>query len=381
MNETLHKALLPAGLRDLLPPDAGIEAKVVSRLMAVLESHGYERVKPPLAEFEDNLLSGGGAVMAPDTFRVMDPVSQRMIGLRADMTPQVARIAATRLKKAPRPLRLCYAGQVLRVKGSQLRPERQIGQVGAELIGPTDVTADAEVISLAAEALADLGLDGLSVDLTVPMLVPAVCHGVRLDPAQGTAVRKALDHKDAAALRKTGGPAAALLTALLDATGTAKESLARLAALDLPKPAAAERTRLSAVVALLRRAAPTLGITIDPIENRGFEYHNGVSFTVFVPAVRGELGRGGRYCTDNGNGEDATGFTLYADTVLQALPEPPAPRRIYVPFDSDGTVAKQLRAEGWITIAGLGSVESARDEAKRLNCNHLLDGGKIVALN
>ncbi|MGH7001060.1 MAG: ATP phosphoribosyltransferase regulatory subunit, partial [Stellaceae bacterium] len=91
MNETLHKALLPEGLRDLLPPDAGIEAEVVSRLMAALASHGYERVKPPLAEFEDNLLSGAGAVMAKDTFRMMDPVSRRMIGLRADMTPQVAR--------------------------------------------------------------------------------------------------------------------------------------------------------------------------------------------------------------------------------------------------------------------------------------------------
>ena len=117
MNESLHRALLPEGLRDLLPPDAGVEAEVVARLMAALTAHGYERVKPPLIEFEDNLLSGAGAAMASDTFRLMDPVSQRMIGLRADMTPQVARIAATRLKKAPRPLRLCYAGQVLRVNG------------------------------------------------------------------------------------------------------------------------------------------------------------------------------------------------------------------------------------------------------------------------
>ena len=79
MNEPLHKALLPEGLRDLLPPDAGIEAEAVSRLMAVLASHGYERVKPPLAEFEDNLLSGAGAAMAPDTFRLMDPASGRMM--------------------------------------------------------------------------------------------------------------------------------------------------------------------------------------------------------------------------------------------------------------------------------------------------------------
>ncbi|HYL31632.1 MAG TPA: ATP phosphoribosyltransferase regulatory subunit [Stellaceae bacterium] len=380
MNETLHKALLPEGLRDLLPPDAGIEADVVSRLMAALASHGYERVKPPLAEFEDNLLSGAGAAMAKDTFRMMDPVSRRMIGVRADMTPQVARIAASRLKKAARPLRLCYAGQVLRVNGSQLRPERQVGQVGAEFIGPSEVGADVEVILLAAEALGGLGVQGLSVDLTLPTLVPAICHAAKLPPEQVDAVRRALDHKDAAALRKAGGGAAALLGKLLKAAGAAENSLAKLSTLDLPKAAATERARLGDVIARVKRADPGLVMTVDPVENRGFEYHTGVSFTVFAKSVRGELGRGGRYRTGDGAGEDATGFTLYTDTILQALPTPPTPRRIYVPFDAESAAAKRLRAEGWITVAGLAAVRDPRDEAKRLNCGHLLDGGKIVAL-
>ncbi|MDE2164788.1 MAG: ATP phosphoribosyltransferase regulatory subunit [Alphaproteobacteria bacterium] len=375
----LHRALLPEGLRDLLPPDAGIEAEVVARLMAALASHGYERVKPPLAEFEDNLLSGAGAAMAQDTFRVMDPVSRRMVALRADMTPQIARIAATRLKKAARPLRLCYAGQVLRVNGSQLRPERQVGQVGAELIGPSEVSADAEVILIAAEALADLGAQGLSVDLTLPTLVPAVCRAAKLEPAANDAVRRALDHKDAAALRRAAGAAAPLLAELLKAAGAAEKSLAKLAAIDLPKPAAVERARLGEVVARVKRAAPGLVMTVDPVENRGFEYHTGVSFTLFAKSVRGELGRGGRYRTGNGGGEDATGFTLYTDTIVQALPPLPAPRRVYVPFE-DGAVAKQLRAEGWITVAGLAPARDPRGEAKRLNCGHFLDGGKIVAL-
>src|SRR5690606_15769726 len=108
---------------------------VVERVMACFASHGYERVKPPLIEFEEGLLAGPGAALAAGTFRLMDPVSQRMMGVRADMTLQVARIAATRLKNQARPLRLSYAGQVLRVSGTQLRPERQFGQAGIELIG------------------------------------------------------------------------------------------------------------------------------------------------------------------------------------------------------------------------------------------------------
>src|SRR5690606_22782545 len=140
-----EKALLPAGLRDILPPDAAFEAAAVGRVMACFAAHGYEQVKPPLIEFEDGLLAGPGAALAAETFRLMDPVSQRMMGVRADMTLQVARIAASRLRNLPRPLRLSYAGQVLRVAGSQLRPERQFGQAGVELIGAASAAADAEV--------------------------------------------------------------------------------------------------------------------------------------------------------------------------------------------------------------------------------------------
>src|SRR5256714_4714285 len=162
MTDAPHPALLPAGMHDLLPPEAEIEAQVVAQLMTILAAHGYERVKPPLVEFEDTLFSGAGGAMATATFRMMDPISHRMIGVRADMTPQIARIAATRLGNAPRPLRLSYAGQVLRVKGSEIRPERQIGQVGGELIGSESSAADIEAIAVAGEALAALGVPHLS---------------------------------------------------------------------------------------------------------------------------------------------------------------------------------------------------------------------------
>ena len=154
-----HRALLPAGLRDLLPPDAETEAASVEALMEVFAAHGYQRVKPPLLEFEDSLLAGSGAAVAEQTFRLMDPESQRMMGLRADTTPQVARIATTRLAHAPRPLRLSYAGQCLRVRGSQLAPDRQIAQAGIELIGCDNPAADAEIVLVGAEALAAVGLD------------------------------------------------------------------------------------------------------------------------------------------------------------------------------------------------------------------------------
>src|SRR5437763_4085957 len=122
MNDAPHPALLPAGLYDLLPPDAEIEAELTARLMGVLASHGYQRVKPPLVEFEETLLSGTGTATASDTFRLMDPISHRMVGVRADMTPQVARIAASRMSHMPRPLRVSYGGQGRRGKGPETTP-------------------------------------------------------------------------------------------------------------------------------------------------------------------------------------------------------------------------------------------------------------------
>ena len=230
-------ALLPPGIADVLPPDAAHEAARLEFLMAFFQRYGYQRVKPPLIEFEETLLGGLGAAVTHDTFRLMDPASQRMLAVRADMTPQLARIATTRLGARPRPLRLSYAGQIIRVAGSQARPERQFAQVGAELIGSERPEADAEVIVMAALALAALGVPNLSVDLAMPTLVPAYCAPLELSAEVAEALRLALDHKDAAAVKELapalGKGAAETLACMLTASGPAEETMAELAGLDL----------------------------------------------------------------------------------------------------------------------------------------------------
>ena len=380
MSDAPHPALLPAGMHDLLPPEAEIEAAVVAQLMATLAAYGYERVKPPLVEFEETLFAGAGAAMAAATFRMMDPVSHRMIGVRADMTPQIARIAATRLGNAPRPLRLSYAGQVLRVKGSEIRPERQVGEVGAELIGAAGPAADIEAIAVAGAALTALGVSDLSVDLTLPTLVPAVADAYEIAGTRAAALRAALDHKDAAAVAALAGEAGRLLGQLLAAAGPAATTLAALHRLDLPARAGAERERLGAVLDGLAAAAPGLKVTVDPVENRGFEYHTGISFTFFAGGVAargplGELGRGGRYdAGDPAAPEPATGFTLYTDTILRALPDALVPRRVLLPLGVDCSRADALRRAGWVTVAALEPVGDWRAEAHRLGCTHVLVG-------
>ena len=379
MSVEAPKSLLPDGLRDVLPPDAEHEWAAVATLMDCFRREGYQRVDPPLVEFEDGLLAGPGAGTASHTFRLMDPVSQRMMGLRADITVQVARIAVSRLTRQPRPLRLSYAGPTLRVRGTQLRPERQVMQAGCEIIGSRSATADAEAIALAGNALAALGVEGLSVDIALPTLASRLIDSLGLDPETKTAARDALDRRDAAAIRALGGEAARLLGALLDASGRAGPALLALQGIEgLPDDGHAEIARLADVLPYLAEAAPGLAVTVDAVERRGFEYQTGLSFTLFAKGVRGELGRGGRYLAGadaekKTAGEPATGFTLYLDSVMRGARAPIATARCFLPLAQAAEAGARLRAEGWVTLAGLEPVEDARAEARRLGCTHFLD--------
>ncbi|MFN0041858.1 MAG: ATP phosphoribosyltransferase regulatory subunit [Alphaproteobacteria bacterium] len=376
MTSSLESALLPAGLRDVLPPEAAHEAAAVEAMIARFAAHGYERVRPPLVEFEESLLGGAGAATAGQTFRLMDPVSQRMMGVRADITVQIARIAASRLLKAARPLRLSYAGAVLRVRGTPVMPERELRQVGVELIGSAAPGADAEVVALAADSLGAVGVTKLSIDLNLPRLVPVLVEQLGIRDA--ATLRDALDHKDAARVAEAAGVHRTLFGALLAAAGPAPEAMRALSSLALGGRAAQEISRLEAVVGLIAEAAPGLSLTIDPVEHRGFEYHTGVGFSIFVAGVRGELGRGGRYIA--GAGEPATGFTFAMETVLRALPPPLAARQVYLPMGVPAAEARRMRAEGWATLAAIEPASDIAAEARRLGCSHVYRAGRAAAL-
>lgn len=382
------RALLPEGLRDDLPPWAEHEAAMVDRLMSSFAGFGYARVAPPLVEFEDSLTAFAGPERLSGMFRVLDPESRQVMAVRSDMTPQIARIATTRLADAPRPLRLSYAGHVLRVKGSQLRPARQFRQAGVELIGSDLPEADLEVILLAAEALASLGVAGLSVDLVAPTLVPAIARELGLSEEDAAQARQLLDAKDGAGLARFGDPARQVLKAVMQAGGPAETATAALRALDLggQATAAAVRDRLVALAGRLVERAPNLKVTLDPGEVRGFEFHTGVGFAFFARGVRGELGRGGRYrapgpggATQSG-GEDAVGFSMYLDTILRAAPAPPSEPSVYVPKDAGPEAARDLRRQGWRAVQGLEDIGEKAAEARRLGCSHLFEDGRATPL-
>jgi ATP phosphoribosyltransferase regulatory subunit len=384
-SDNQSQGLLPAGLSDLMPGDARREAEAIGTIMASFAAFGYDRVKPPLVEFEDTLLADGpGAALAADTFRVMDPQSSRMMAIRADMTAQIARIARTRLLHKPRPLRLSYSGDVLRIRPDPLNPERQLTQVGAEMIGASNAYHDAELAIAALHALDHTGVGDLTIDLGVPRLLEAIA-GVTPDDKLAQAVAA----KDHALVRQYGGKLADTLTSLLDVPMLPLEELdAKIGkrSQGLAVEAARMIADLLKVAGLIRAAMPQVSVTLDPLESRGFDYHHGIGFSIFAPGIRGELGRGGRYRTTtvNGSGEDSTGVTLYLERVMRALPENQDKGAIYVPFAAGLETLVRLVEAGEICRFGTSDAHddhAQEGEARAMSCRQIYRDGGVILLD
>ena len=373
MTSSITAGLLPEGLRDRLPPQAEAAAMLHRGLLDYVGSHGYDRVQPPLIEYEEGLVGRLAGTARQELLRFVDPASRHSLALRPDITGQVGRIAATRLAHVPRPLRLSYGGPVLRVNGTQLRPEREMLQVGAELIGRDSVAAVVEVLTLAVDGLARAGVTGITVDLTLPSFVADLAAewagpAPRADLAT---VEALLDAKDSAGLAAAG---ATLYQPLIATAGPAASALDALARLDLPPPLSARLADTAAVVAALTEGHGDVAVTLDPTERHGFDYQRWIGFTLFADGVRGEIGRGGAYSVVHPGGatEPAVGFSLYVDGLVDAGYGLTAHRRVALPNGTSRAIGERLRGAGWVTVAVLDSDDTPGD------CSHRWDGAAAV---
>lgn len=349
-------ALLPTGFVDLMPEEAETEARAITSLMQLFEGYGYRRIKPPLLEFEDSLLAPGpGASLAQDTFRLMDPVSHRMMGLRSDITPQIARIVCTRLPKAETPIRLTYANDVLRTRSGQMRNCRQFTQVGCEIIRDDSAGSYIEALMLVVLGLKEIGLYEISIDLTIPRTLDALIDEMSLDADTESALRDAVLKRDADGIRAMGNQDFEVIVDLMQNAGEASTSIAKAKSKPLPAHIAAELAKLEGIHKDIIQNLADLNIdgvsfTFDPFETKGFDYQSGIAFTVFSAGIRGELGRGGYYDVHFGSAsqsEKAIGFTLYMDTIRPGVSGEGRDKLLAVPQDLGWDKMQDLRKEGF----------------------------------
>jgi ATP phosphoribosyltransferase regulatory subunit len=308
--------LLPEHVDDVLPAEAARLESLRRALLDHFAARGYRLVQPPLVEHLESLLTGSGHDLELLTFKVVDPLSGRLLGVRADLTPQVARIDAHLLNE-PGISRLCYAGSVLRTLPTVPGGTREVIQVGAELFGQPGIEGDAEVIDLALSSLALAGVRGLHLDLGHVGVFRAVAGGAGFSAGSDSdALFDAMRTKDVPAVADLAARLApawrSALLALPELYGPADEVLrdARARLPDIPAIANA----LSTLQALARSAeARVEALHIDLADLRGYHYHNGAIFSVFTAGETAAIGAGGRYDGIGkafGRARPATGFTL-----------------------------------------------------------------------
>lgn len=361
--------LLPEGFHDRLPPFADAAARLERGVLDAAHAYGYEQVDPPLAEYQDELARRLKAGAPRDAVRFVDPVSQRTLAIRPDITAQIGRIAATRMAHHPRPVRLSYAGPVLKLRASELRPERALRQIGFELIGRDSVAAAREVVTVAVEALRAVGVQRLSIDFTLPDLLATLAAD--LPAATRDALSEALDAKDA-------GRVAALdphYLPLIEAAGPFAPALARLRDFDAGH---ALTSRLDGVAEIAAALPDDVSLTLDPTERHGFEYQSWFGFSIFAVGGTGEIGRGGAYTIlhEDGQEEPAVGVSLYADPILAAQSGRSERRRLFLPLGTPADVGAKLRGAGWVTVAAL----DADDTPAAQLCTHMLSGDTPVSI-
>ncbi len=376
-------ALLPNGFADLLPPFAESEARAINILMEKFSSFGYRRVKPPLLEFEDSLLAPGpGARLSNDTFRFMDPVTNRMLGLRSDLTAQISRIVSSRFCKGERPLRLAYANDVLRRRGSQMRTERQFVQVGCELVGSSDcIESDVEICVLSILGLKSLGIKDITLDLTLPKFVSYLLKNV--DDGEAKIIRKYVEQRDFDALVSLKSSTANSIAQAMVASGNADDAIAKIEVIELDEGLCGDIKHLKLVCDGVKGALSDLKIddvtlSIDVLEQEGFEYHNAFGFTLFAAGLSAELGRGGAYdvCFGHANddGEVARGFTIYMDALAGVIGQVAESDKVFVSSAESWDVISGLQNEGWVVVRG-GS-----DGDAPVECTHIYKNNKITKL-
>ena len=371
-----QKGLLPAGLSDILYPNAHIQSKIIENLLDVFSSYGYLRVKPPLVEYEETLLSDGpGEVLKDSTFRVMDPLSQKMLALRADVTAQISRIASTRLSHLSRPLRLSYSGDVLRVKGDSFNMERQKTQVGAELIGPKSEVIDAEIMLVCVKALKSINIDNLTIDINLPFLRKYLLTGI--SPSLKHSINQYIDNKDKQSLKKLKFENLNIISELMDVFGDHLNVIKYLQELKSKGILVDIIDHYLTVIDIVRKNDKSIKLSIDPLENRGFKYHTGITFTIFSDKLKGEIAKGGSY--NILTGETATGCTIYTEKVYPNLMLNLDKDLVYIPYlnmkDADEIIKK-----GYRIVFGSVANSEFEKEASEMNCKYIWKDNTILKL-
>ena len=368
--------LLPEYIEDILPPEARRIERLRRNILDLFYVHGYQLVIPPLIEYVESLLTGSGRDMDLKTFKLVDQLSGRMMGLRADITPQVARIDAHLLNRKS-VTRLCYCGSVAHTLPSAMTRTREPLQIGAEVYGHAGVESDVEIQRLMLQALKLVGINEIHLDLGHVKVFKAIAGRAGIAPELEAELFGALQSKDVPALRNLarGLDARASKALLLLAELNGGDEVLQRAQKELP-----DYAEITAALFDLRTLASQLrgevaSLSFDLAELRGYHYHSGVVYSAYAKGSTNAVALGGRYDEVGkafGRQRAATGFSMDLRELAALLSADGASSAILAPYAQDAALQKriaELRTQGEVVVVDLPGHEDSRGE---LNCDRQL---------
>jgi ATP phosphoribosyltransferase regulatory subunit len=364
--------LLPEGIDEVAPEDAARLEQLRRELIDRLQVWGYQLVTPPLVEYLDALLTGPAKMLELQTFKLIDEMSGRLLGIRADMTPQVARIAAHKLRNKQEVLRLCYIGNVLKTLPVCQGTSRNPTQLGAEIYGHTGAESDIEILQLMIEALTIIGFDShIVLDIGHVGIFRGLAEQAELAPEQEQALFKALQRKALPEIEQLltqyqlNADSHAMLLALAELNG-AREVLAKAQQIlaKAPNSVLAALETLQTVAKMSAQRLPKVAINFDLAELRGYDYHTGMVFAAYQAGSAQALAMGGRYDgigEDFGHSQPATGFSLdLKEMVANSRAASEDEQTISVVWQDDVAqheMVEQLRTEGEVVAYQLSDTK------------------------
>ncbi len=368
--------LLPEFIEDVLPAEAARIEQLRRKLLDLFKAHGYQYVIPPTLEYLESLITGTGHDLDLATFKVVDQLTGRLMGIRADMTPQAARIDAHMLNQQG-VSRLCYAGTVLRTNPDGLARTREPLQLGAELFGHAGIESDIEIQRLMIASLQLLGLSELHIDFSHVGIFESLVQAGNINASLEQALYAALQSKDKALVASlaTDLPTEtkAALVNLCNLNGD--ETILEVAEKSLPKLPAIKKALADLRVVAAKIGSSSVHVSFDLCELRGYNYHSGIVFAAYAKGYAGPIALGGRYDEVGiafGRARPATGFSLDLRGAVTSLPPASLPKAILAPAGDEKTLISKidaLRASGRIVVQALPNIALS---ALELNCDNEL---------
>ncbi len=378
--QSLNKARLPVGIEDRLINTTRKEKYIISNSLKRFASFGYEEINPPLLELGEEFFKSSKK-LKNKSFQFMDPSSNEILIIRPDITSQISRIATSRLKNKPRPLRVCYSGDILYCKSSSFFSRRQFTQIGLELIGSRQVNADLEIIKILIDTLMALGFNDLTLDISCVPILHGVFQQLKFSDATVRAIIPLINQKDmnkiAEFLADEEQKVKDVIYDLLNISNQNGNIAKNLNNFIEKHFASNDKLQkhimvIDALYEAVDASYDNLNINIDVSEDSGLGYYSGVSFSILDNKNVIDLAKGGRYRLEND--EPAVGASMFLHNILSTTLDVKRAKRIFLPYAESEAVAKEYRNKGWVTIRSLDeNIKDNEQEAIRLNCDYWSD--------